>query len=104
MQTLTFDSILDAIENLSVDEQTNLLTIMHRRLSDRRRAEIAANIAQGKQDYQSGNVFRGTVDEAIAELNSWKLSLLLHRLNVATKPSSANTAAKLSGDRRRLDG
>ena len=80
MQTLTFDSILDAIENLSVDEQTNLLTIMHRRLSDRRRAEIAANIAQGKQDYQSGNVFRGTVDEAIAELNSWKLSLLLHRL------------------------
>ncbi|MEG3844317.1 hypothetical protein [Microcoleus sp. herbarium14] len=70
MQTLTFDSILDAIETLSVDEQTNLLVIMHRRLSDRRRTEIAANIAQGKQDYQSGKVFRGTVDEAIAELNS----------------------------------
>ncbi len=43
---------------------------MQRRLSDRRRAEIATNIAQGKQDYQSGNVFRGTVDEALAELNS----------------------------------
>jgi uncharacterized protein YwbE len=28
-----------------------------------------ANIAQGKQDYQSGKVFRGTVNEAIAELN-----------------------------------
>jgi len=69
MQTLTFDSILDAIETLSVDEQTNLLAIVHRRLSEIRRAEIAANIAQGKQDYQSGNVFRGTVDEAIAELN-----------------------------------
>ena len=41
---------------------------MHRRLSDRRRTEIAANIAQGKQDYQSGKVFRGTVNEAIAEL------------------------------------
>ncbi|MCU0545037.1 MAG: hypothetical protein MUE44_23160 [Oscillatoriaceae cyanobacterium Prado104] len=69
MQTLTFDSILDAIETLSVDEQTTLLAIMHRRLNDRRRAEIAANIARGKQEYQSGNVFRGTVDEAIAELN-----------------------------------
>ncbi|MEG4272784.1 MULTISPECIES: hypothetical protein [unclassified Microcoleus] len=69
MQTLTFDSILDAIETLSVDEQTTLLSIMHRRLSDHRRAEIAANIARGKQDYQSGNVFRGTVDEAIADLN-----------------------------------
>jgi hypothetical protein len=42
---------------------------MHRRLNDRRRAEIATNIARGKQEYQSGNVFRGTVDEAIAELN-----------------------------------
>ncbi|MEG4804042.1 hypothetical protein QUB63_24430 [Microcoleus sp. ARI1-B5] len=30
--------------------------------SDRRRTEIAANIARGKQNYQSGNVFRGTVD------------------------------------------
>lgn len=69
MLTSTFDSILDAIDTLSLDEQTSLLTILHRRLSDRRRAEIAANIAQGRQDYQSGNVFRGTVEEAIAELN-----------------------------------
>jgi len=70
MQTSTFDSILDTIETLSIDEQTALLAIVHRRLSERRRTEIAANITQGKQDYQSGNVFRGTVNEAIAELNS----------------------------------
>lgn len=69
MLTSTFDSILDAIETLSIDEQTSLLAIIQRRLSDRRRTEIAANIAQGRQDYQSGNVFRGTVEEAIEELN-----------------------------------
>ncbi|MDF0553483.1 hypothetical protein [Kamptonema sp. UHCC 0994] len=69
MQSVTFDSILDEIESLSIDEQTTLLFTMQRRLSDRRRTEIAANIAQGKQDYQSGNVFRGTVNDAIAELN-----------------------------------
>ncbi|MGB7711554.1 MAG: hypothetical protein WBL95_18800 [Microcoleus sp.] len=68
MQTSTFYSILDEIETLSIDEQTALLVIMHRRLSDRRRTKIAANIAQGKQDYQSGKVFRGTVNEAIADL------------------------------------
>jgi hypothetical protein len=68
MQTSTVDSILDEIETLSIDEQTALLVIMHRRLSDRRRTEIAANIAQGKQDYQSGKVFRGTVNEAMADL------------------------------------
>ncbi|OCR00632.1 hypothetical protein BCD67_11685 [Oscillatoriales cyanobacterium USR001] len=69
MQTLTVDSILDAIETLSPDEQTALLVIMQRRLSDRRRTEIAANITQGKQDYQARNVFRGTVNDAIAQLN-----------------------------------
>lgn len=70
MQTSTFDSILDAIETLSIEEQTALLGIIHRRLSDRRRSEIAANIAQGKEEYKKGNIFRGTVNEAIAELNS----------------------------------
>lgn len=70
MQTSTFDSILDAIETLSLDEQTALIGIIHRRISDRRRSEIAANIAQGKEDYKKGKVFRGTVDQAIAELNN----------------------------------
>ena len=70
MQTSTFDSILDAIETLSLDEQTALIGIIHRRISDRRRSEISANIAQGKEDYKKGKVFRGTVDQAIAALNS----------------------------------
>lgn len=69
MQLSTFDSILDEIEALSPDDQITLLDIMQRRLNDRRRDEIAANIAQAKKEYQSGHVFRGTVDEAIAELN-----------------------------------
>ncbi len=69
MNIATFDNILDAIETLSSDEQIALVDIVQRRLSDRRRTEIANNIAKAKQEYQSGHVFRGTVDEAIAELN-----------------------------------
>lgn len=69
MKISTFDNILDEIESLSPDDQLILLHIMQRRLNERRRIEIANNIAQAKQDYQAGNVFRGTVDEAIAELN-----------------------------------
>ncbi|MEC4893482.1 MAG: hypothetical protein SAL07_14450 [Oscillatoria sp. PMC 1051.18] len=69
MQTSTFDSILDEFETLSLEEQTALVGIIQRRIKDRRRAEIAANISQAKQEYQKGNVFRGTVNEAIAQLN-----------------------------------
>ncbi|NET91482.1 MAG: hypothetical protein F6K45_25950 [Kamptonema sp. SIO1D9] len=69
MQTSTFDSILDEVETLSLEEQTALVGIIQRRIKDRRRAEIAANIAQGKHEYNKGNVFRGTVNEALAQLN-----------------------------------
>lgn len=69
MQSVTFNSVLEEIETLSLEDQAVLIVILQRRLIESRRAKIAANIAQAKQDYQSGNVFRGTIDEAIAELN-----------------------------------
>ncbi|MCP2731360.1 hypothetical protein [Limnofasciculus baicalensis] len=69
MQSVTFNSVLEEIETLSSEDQAALIVILQRRLIESRRAKIAANIAQAKQDYQSGNVFRGTVDEAIAQLN-----------------------------------
>ncbi len=69
MQSVTFNSVLEEIETLSSEDQAALIAILQRRLIESRRAKIAANIAQAKQDYQSGNVFRGTVDEAMAQLN-----------------------------------
>jgi hypothetical protein len=36
----------------------------------KRREEIAKNIHQARQDYQQGKVFRGNIDDLIAELNN----------------------------------
>ncbi len=69
MQSVTFNSVLEEIETLSSEDQAALIVILQRRLIESRRAKIADNIAQAKQDYQSGDVFRGTIDEAIAQLN-----------------------------------
>lgn len=44
--------------------------LIHKRLIERRRDEIALSITQARQDYATGNVFRGTAEEVIAELNS----------------------------------
>ena len=40
------DQVLESIENLSVDEQETLIDLISHRLVQRRRSEIAANIAQ----------------------------------------------------------
>jgi hypothetical protein len=41
---------------------------MQRRLVERRWEEIAKHMAQAQEDYEAGKVFRGTVEDAIAEL------------------------------------
>jgi hypothetical protein len=68
-QTSQFNQILEMIDNLSLDEQEDLINIVRHRQIEQRREEIAHNIAQSHQEYQEGKVFRGAIDDIIAELN-----------------------------------
>ncbi|QKQ74280.1 hypothetical protein [Nostoc sp. TCL240-02] len=63
------DQVLESIEDLSVDEQETLIDLISHRLAERRRSEIAANIAQAQVEYQTGKVFRGTVTQIMDELS-----------------------------------
>ena len=68
-QTTQFNQILEMIDNLSFEEKEELINIVKNRQIEERREEIANNIAQAYQDYQEGNVFRGSVNQVISELN-----------------------------------
>lgn len=69
-QTIQFGQILEMIDHLPMDEQDDLINIIRHRQIEKRREEMARNIDQARQDYQQGNVFRGNVDDIIAELNN----------------------------------
>ena len=69
-QTIQFYQILEMIDNLSLDEQDDLINIIQHRQIEKRREEIAKNIHQARQDYQQGKAFRGNIDDVIAELNN----------------------------------
>ncbi|QLE56869.1 hypothetical protein [Nostoc sp. TCL26-01] len=69
-QSSKLDQVLDSIEDLSVDEQETLIDLIRHRLAEKRRSEIAANITQAQAEYQSGGVFRGTVNQIIDELST----------------------------------
>ncbi|EGJ30021.1 MULTISPECIES: hypothetical protein [Moorena] len=58
------------IDALYLDEQNDLINIVRHRQIEQRREEITVNITKAHQEYQQGNVFRGTVDDVIAELNN----------------------------------
>ena len=69
-QTIQFHQILEMIDNLSLDEQDDLINIIRHRQIEKRREEIAKNILQARQNYQQGKVFRGNIDDIITELNN----------------------------------
>lgn len=64
-----FDRVLESVETLSSEEQEALIDLVQRRLAEKRRDEIAANIARSQAEYQSDRIFRGTVAEVMDELD-----------------------------------
>lgn len=69
-QASRFEMVLESIETLPEEDQLVLIDLIRKQLAEQRRAEIAANIAETRQEYQAGRVRRGTVEELMAELNS----------------------------------
>lgn len=68
-QISKLDQVLESIEVLPIEDQELLVDLMSKRLIERRRDEIAKNIAQAQTDYEAGNVFKGSVEDVITELN-----------------------------------
>ncbi len=67
-QTYQFQDVLEAVETWPLKDQSLLIEIMQRRLAQKRRAELALEIKEARQDYQIGNVKRGSVADLMAEL------------------------------------
>ncbi len=68
MNAYSFDTVLEIVEEMSDDEQLTLIDLIRKRQTEKRRDEIARNIVLANEDYIKGNVFRGSVDDIMAEL------------------------------------
>ena len=65
-----FQQVIDAVESLSSDEQSALLTLLQKRLTQQKRVEIVQEITEVRQEYAQGNVKFGSVADLMAELDS----------------------------------
>ncbi len=63
-----FQQVLESVESLPPDDQALLIELVHRRLVQARRAELAAEIRESREDYKSGQVRRGTAADLMKEL------------------------------------
>lgn len=64
---LTFDALLDTIEQLPVEQQETLVEVIQKRLIELRRQQIAQNAAEARQLFADGQLPTGSVDDLMAD-------------------------------------
>ena len=65
-----FGEVLEAADQLSLEEQEYLMEILSRRLRERRRAKIAKNIQKARQEYQQGLCQAASPNEIMKDILS----------------------------------
>lgn len=67
-KTSTFQKLIEAIEDLSLEDREILIDIIQNRLKQERREQLFQEIAEAERDYAQGNVRRGSAAELFKEL------------------------------------
>ncbi len=68
-KTSTFQKAIEVVEALSPSEQAILVDIIQKRLHAARRSQLLQEVAEAEQDYDRGNIRRGSVSDLLAELD-----------------------------------
>jgi hypothetical protein len=69
-QTVPFGDVLEAIDKLSLEEQETLMDIVQRRVAERGRKLLAAEIREARQEFAEGQCQPTTTDELMKEILS----------------------------------
>ena len=66
----SFAEVLEAADELPLDDQESLAEILHRRVIERRRGELAREALQARQEFEQGNCRPVTADDLMSEILS----------------------------------
>jgi hypothetical protein len=69
-QTMPFGEVLEVIDQLSLDEQETLVDILHRRMAERGRQQLVAEIEAARQEFAEGGCQPATTDDLMKEILS----------------------------------
>ena len=69
MESVTFDKALEIIESLPEQQRESIIEIVKLRLAEERREKLAQVIKEAREEFNRGEVRRGTVDDLIREIS-----------------------------------
>jgi hypothetical protein len=67
---MPFGDVLEAIDKLSLEDQEALLDILRRRIADRGRKTLAAEIEEARREFAEGRCRPATAEEVMKEIIS----------------------------------
>ena len=67
-QRMRFDEVLEAADQLSLDEQRELVAILKRRLALASRQRLIAEVEEARKDFAEGRCVAATPDEIMREI------------------------------------
>jgi len=67
---ITFNKVLESVDELSLDEQEALVEILHRRVIEYRRVELAKEIQSAQQEFEEGRCRPATPSELMKKILS----------------------------------
>ena len=64
----TFSDVVDAADDLSVDEQETLVEILRRRIAKRNREALVRDVADARAEFRTGQARSSSVSDIMEEL------------------------------------
>lgn len=64
----SFGEVLETVDQLPLGDQEALLAVLHRRVAERRRVELASDIHDAQKEFKAGEARAVTPDELMTEI------------------------------------
>ena len=67
-QTLSFQDLIEAVEAMPLEDQSLFVELINKRIIEKRRAELVAEVQDARRAFESGDVKRGSFKDLMKDL------------------------------------
>ncbi len=68
VQTLSFQDLIEAVEAMPLEDQSLFVELINKRIIEKRRAELVADVQDARRAFESGDVKRGSFKDLMKDL------------------------------------
>ena len=67
-RSMSFQDLIDAVETMPLDDQAMLVNLISKRIQEKRRAELLAEVQETRDAFSRGEVNRGSFEDLMKDL------------------------------------